>query len=50
MARPLRVTASAAAPSPPKWRSMTLPVTEFLDRLVEHVPVKGLHMVRAYGL
>jgi hypothetical protein len=27
-----------------------LPVDEFLDRLFEHVPVKGLHMVRAYGL
>jgi hypothetical protein len=27
---------------------MTLPVDEFLDRLFEHVPVKGLHMVRAY--
>jgi hypothetical protein len=25
-------------------------VDEFLDRLFEHVPVKGLHMVRAYGL
>jgi hypothetical protein len=35
---------------PPKLRSMTLPVDEFLDRLFEHVPVKGLHMVRAYGL
>jgi len=29
---------------------MTLPVEEFLDRLFEHVPVPGLHMVRAYGL
>jgi hypothetical protein len=35
---------------PPKWRTMTLPVEEFLDRLFEHVPVTGLHMVRAYGL
>jgi len=37
-------------PKPPKWRPLTLPVDEFLDRLFEHVPVKGLHMVRAYGL
>jgi hypothetical protein len=35
---------------PPKWRTMTLPTEEFLDRLFEHVPVTGLHMVRAYGL
>jgi hypothetical protein len=34
----------------PELRTMTLPVEEFLDRLFEHVPVKGLHMVRAYGL
>ena len=34
----------------PKWQTMTLPVDEFLDRVFEHVPVKGLHMVRAYGL
>jgi Putative transposase/Transposase zinc-binding domain len=33
-----------------KWRTLTLPVEEFLDRLFEHVPVTGLHMVRAYGL
>jgi hypothetical protein len=37
-------------PKPAKWRTMTLPVAEFLDRLFEHVPVTGLHMVRAYGL
>ena len=37
-------------PKPPKWRPLTLPVDEFLDRLFEHVPVTGLHMVRAYGL
>ena len=29
---------------------MTLRVDEFLDRLFEHVPVTGLHTVRAYGL
>ncbi len=34
----------------PKWRTMTLPVEEFLDRLLQHVPVPGLQMVRAYGL
>ena len=34
----------------PKWRSMTVPVAEFLHRWVQHVPVPGLHMVRAYGL
>ena len=34
----------------PKWRPMTLPVQEFLDRLFQHVPVPGLQMVRAYGL
>lgn len=36
--------------TPAKWRTMSLPVEEFLDRLFEHVPVKGLHMVRAYGV
>jgi hypothetical protein len=35
---------------PPKWQSMTLPVDEFFGRLFQHVPVTGLHMVRAYGL
>jgi hypothetical protein len=34
----------------PTWRTMTLPVDEFLDRLFQHVPVPGLQMVRAYGL
>jgi hypothetical protein len=34
----------------PQWESMTLPVDAFLDRLFQHVPVKGLHMVRAYGV
>jgi hypothetical protein len=34
----------------PKWRTMTLPVDAFLDRLFQHIPVTGLHMVRAYGL
>ena len=34
----------------PKVRTITLPVEHFLDRLFEHVPVKGLHMVRAYRL
>ena len=34
----------------PKWRTLTLPVEEFLDRLFQHVPVPGLQMVRASGL
>jgi len=34
----------------PQWRTMRLPVEEFLDRLLQHVPVPGLQMVRAYGL
>ena len=33
-----------------QWRTMTLPVEEFLDRLFQHVPVPGLQMVRAYGI
>ena len=32
------------------WRTMTLPVDKCFDRLFEHVPVTGLHMVRAAGL
>lgn len=34
----------------PKWQTTTLPVEEFLTRLFEHVPPRGLHLVRAYGL
>ena len=34
----------------PKWRTMGLPVDEFLDRLFQHVPTPGLQMVRGYGL
>jgi len=34
----------------PRWRTLHLPVDEFLDRLLQHVPVPGLQMVRAYGL
>jgi hypothetical protein len=34
----------------PKWRTMSLPVAQFLDRLFQHVPIPGLQMVRAYGL
>jgi hypothetical protein len=33
-----------------KWRTMSLPVDEFIARLLQHVPVPGLQMVRAYGL
>jgi hypothetical protein len=31
-------------------RSMTLPVHEFLRRFLQHVPPKGFHRVRAFGL
>lgn len=31
-------------------RSMTLPAHEFLRRFLQHVPPKGLHRVRAFGL
>lgn len=31
-------------------KSMTLPAHEFLRRFLQHVPPKGLHRVRAYGL
>ncbi len=31
-------------------RCMTLPVHEFLRRFLQHVPLKGLHRVRAFGL
>lgn len=34
----------------PKWRPITLPVEQFLERLFQHVPVPGLQMVRASGL
>ena len=32
----------------PKWRPMTLPMQEFLDRLFQHVPVPGLQMVVSF--
>lgn len=31
-------------------RSMTLPAHEFLRRFLQHVPLRGLHRVRAFGL
>ncbi|HKU39284.1 MAG TPA: IS91 family transposase [Polyangiales bacterium] len=31
-------------------RCMTLPAQEFLRRFLQHVPAKGLHRVRAFGL
>ena len=31
-------------------RAMTLPAAEFLRRFLQHVPPKGLHRVRAFGL
>ena len=33
-----------------KHKRMTLPAHEFLRRFLQHVPAKGLHRVRAYGL
>jgi len=33
-----------------KWRRTRLAVDEFLDRLFEHVPPRGLHVVRGYGV
>jgi hypothetical protein len=31
-------------------RTMTLPALEFMRRFLQHVPLKGLHRVRAFGL
>jgi Putative transposase len=31
-------------------KTMTLPAHEFLRRFLQHVPPKGLHRVRAFGL
>ena len=31
-------------------KAMTLPAHEFLRRFLQHVPRKGLHRVRAFGL
>jgi putative transposase len=31
-------------------RTMTLPAHEFLRRFLQHVPLRGLHRVRAFGL
>jgi hypothetical protein len=33
-----------------RLRTMTLPPTEFLRRLLQHVPPRGFHRVRSYGL
>jgi len=33
-----------------RHRSMTLPAHEFLRRFLQHVPLRGLHRVRAFGL
>lgn len=32
------------------WDTMTLPVMEFMRRFLQHVPPKGFHKVRYYGL
>jgi Putative transposase/Transposase zinc-binding domain len=34
----------------PRQPELTLSVAEFLDRWSEHVPLSGMHMVRAWGL
>jgi hypothetical protein len=34
----------------PKQKTMSLPVDQFLTRLLQHVPPSGMHMVRSYGL
>jgi hypothetical protein len=34
----------------PKQKTMSLPVDQFLARLLQHVPLPGMHMVRSYGL
>jgi hypothetical protein len=34
----------------PRWGRMELPVETFLDRVLQHVPVSGTHLVRSYGL
>jgi hypothetical protein len=34
----------------PRRKVMTLPADEFLRRFLQHVPPKGLHRVRAFGL
>jgi hypothetical protein len=31
-------------------KTMTLPVDEFLRRFLQHVPAKGFHRIRAFGL
>jgi len=33
-----------------KWRTMTLPVDQFMGRFLQHVPPRGFHKVRYYGL
>ena len=33
-----------------RWRTMTLPAMEFIRRFLQHVPPKGFHKVRYYGL
>ena len=32
------------------WRTMTLPALKFITRFLQHVPPKGFHKVRYYGL
>ena len=35
---------------PGHWRTMTLPATQFMARFLQHVPPRGFHKVRYYGL
>lgn len=34
----------------PKRKTLTLPIGKFIRRLLQHVPPKGFHMVRGYGV
>jgi Zn ribbon nucleic-acid-binding protein len=33
-----------------RWRTMTLPAEQFMARFLQHVPPRGFHKVRYYGL
>ncbi|MHC4094226.1 MAG: transposase [Planctomycetota bacterium] len=33
-----------------RWRTLTLEAEEFIRRFLQHVPPKGTHKVRSYGL
>jgi hypothetical protein len=44
------VTIAYAHPAKHAQRTFSLPAETFLARLLSHVPAKGTHLVRAYGL